>query len=174
MCTKGQAIDVRRVGEELGVRYVVQGSVRNDGERIRVTAQLLEATTGAQAWAERYDRPLTELFALQDEITDTLVAAIAPEIDSAERQRAHRKAPGSVDIWLTFQEGPAAYHSTTPQGLEAAARIFDQVCERAPDFAPALAYAADARAGCHASVRENRSAQGVGRSAVVVPACGGR
>jgi TolB-like protein/tetratricopeptide (TPR) repeat protein len=142
---KGQAIDVRRVGEELGVRYVVQGSVRSDGERIRVTAQLLEASTGAQAWAERYDRPLTELFALQDEITDTLVGAIAPEIDSAERQRAHRQAPGSVDIWLAFQEGLAAYHSTTPQGLGAAARIFDQICERAPDFAPALAHAADAR-----------------------------
>jgi TolB-like protein len=142
---KGRALDVRQVAQELGVRYVLEGSVRSNGTRIRVTAQLVEAITGAQIWAERYDRPLSDLFALQDEIIETLAGAIAPEINDAERQRAHRQAPGSIDLWPTYQKGVAAYHSTTPKGLEAAIDIFDGICERAPIFVPALALGADAR-----------------------------
>ena len=88
---KGRPVDVRHLARELGVRYVLEGSTRKGGDRIRVTAQLIDAQAGNPIWSERYDRGLEDLFALQDEITETLVGAIAPEIDQAERHRAERR-----------------------------------------------------------------------------------
>ena len=85
---KGRAIDVREAGRELGVRYVLEGSVRRSGNRVRVTSQLIDATTGAHVWADRFDRELTDIFAVQDEIVSAVIAAIAPAIVDAERQRA--------------------------------------------------------------------------------------
>ena len=142
---KGRPVDVRQLARELGVRYVLEGSIRKGGDRVRVTAQLIDALAGNPIWSERYDRRLADLFALQDEITETLVGAIAPEIDQAERQRAERYTPDSVDTWLMFQKGLTAYYETTEDSLKAAVEILDEVCRRDSQFAQAHAFAADAR-----------------------------
>ena len=96
---KGRSVDVKQVGRELGVRYALEGSVRKAGNRVRITAQLVEAEAGNHVWAERYDRDLADIFGLQDEITEAVTIAIAPAIADAERQRAMRKPPGSLDAW---------------------------------------------------------------------------
>jgi adenylate cyclase len=96
---KRQPIDVSRIGRELGVRYVLEGSVRRAGDRIRISAQLIEAEGRTHLWAERYDRSLTDLFAVQDEITDRIVATVAPELLEAEMQRVRRKEPGTLGAW---------------------------------------------------------------------------
>ncbi len=93
---KGRAVDVKQVGRELGVRYVLEGSLRKSGNRIRVTAQLVEAETGNHVWAERYDRDLADIFAVQDEITQAVTIAVAPAIADAEQQRAMRKPPAAL------------------------------------------------------------------------------
>jgi adenylate cyclase len=95
---RGQAVDVRRVGRELGVRYVVEGSIRRFGTRVRVTAQLVDTLTGGHMWAERYDRVLEDIFAVQEEVTECIVAAIAPQIDAAESLRARRR-PGNLSAY---------------------------------------------------------------------------
>jgi hypothetical protein len=102
---KGRAVDVTQVAKELGVRYVLEGSVRKAGKRVRVTAQLVDATTGNHIWAERYDRELDDIFALQDEITETIVAAVEPELGAVERERAGRRPPESLDAWGLYQRG---------------------------------------------------------------------
>ena len=96
---KGQAVDVTRVGRELGVRYVLEGSVRKAGRRVRITAQLVDATSASHLWAERYDRDLTDLFAMQDEITREIVGNLAPQMLDTEMQRARRKDPQALDAW---------------------------------------------------------------------------
>jgi TolB-like protein/Tfp pilus assembly protein PilF len=96
---KGKAIDVKQVGRELGVRYVLEGSVRKAGTRVRITAQLVDADTGNHIWADRYDRDLTDIFAVQDEITSNVVATIEPKLYAAENIRIERKAPDSLDAW---------------------------------------------------------------------------
>src|SRR5262249_399204 len=102
---KGRAVDVKQVGRELGVRYVLEGSLRKSGNRIGVTAQLIEAESGNHVWAERYDRDVSDIFAVQDEITEAVTIAIAPAIADAERQRAMRRPPGSLDAWGAYQRG---------------------------------------------------------------------
>jgi TolB-like protein/tetratricopeptide (TPR) repeat protein len=96
---KGKAVHLKQIAEELGVRYVVEGSVRKDGDLVRITAQLNDATTGSHIWADHYDRDLTDVFAVQDEITDAIVATIEPKIYVAENFRARRKPPNSLDAW---------------------------------------------------------------------------
>ena len=96
---KKQAVDVKKVGRELGVRYVLEGSVRRAGNRVRITTQLIDATTGSHLWAEKYDRDLTDLFAVQDEITHDIVGVVAPQVIDAEMQRTSRKDPRSLDAW---------------------------------------------------------------------------
>ena len=142
---KGKSPDVRDVSRELGVRYVLEGSTRKGGNRIRVVAQLIDALTGNHIWAESYDRELEDIFAVQDEVRDAIVAAIAPEIDAAERVRAERKPPESLDAWDLYQRGLGAYYTTTESGLETAIELFDQVNKLDPLFAPAFAMAADTR-----------------------------
>jgi adenylate cyclase len=93
---KGRALDVKQIGRELGVRYVFEGSLRKAGNRIRVTAQLVEAETGRHVWAERYDRDLADIFAVQDQISEAVAIAIAPAVAEAELKRAMRKAPESL------------------------------------------------------------------------------
>ncbi len=102
---KGAAVDVKRVGRELGVRYVLEGSVRRGGNRIRVTAQLIEAASGNHIWAERYDREIADLFDMQDEITRSIVTTVMPELAEAEYVRASRKPPGNLDAWESYQKG---------------------------------------------------------------------
>ena len=94
---KGQAVDVTKVASDMGVRYVLEGSVRRAGQRIRVTGQLIDADTANHIWAERYDRDLDDIFAIQDEITRSIVAAIEPEIAYAERRRATLQRPDTLD-----------------------------------------------------------------------------
>jgi TolB-like protein len=94
---KGRAIDIRQVARELGVRYVLEGSLRKSGNRIRVSAQLVDAETEKHVWAERYERELADLFAVQDEISEAATTAVAPAIAGAERRRAVRKQPGNLD-----------------------------------------------------------------------------
>jgi len=96
---KGKPVHLRQVASELGVRYVVEGSVRRSGDRVRITAQLNDTATGSHIWAEHYDRMLTDVFAVQDEITDAIVTAIEPQIYAAENFRSRRKPPNSVDAW---------------------------------------------------------------------------
>ncbi|AZO38787.1 MULTISPECIES: adenylate/guanylate cyclase domain-containing protein [unclassified Mesorhizobium] len=96
---KGKAPDIRQVARELGVRYILEGSVRKAGERVRVTGQLVDAASGNHIWAERYDRPASDIFAVQDEITHSVVAAIEPQIYAAERLRLQSRTPESLDAW---------------------------------------------------------------------------
>jgi adenylate cyclase len=102
---KGRAVDVKQIGRELGVRYVLEGSLRKSGNRIRVTGQLIEAESSNHVWTERYDRDLVDIFAVQDEITEAVTTAIAPAIADAERQRAVRRPPSSLDAWGAYQSG---------------------------------------------------------------------
>ncbi len=136
---KGQATDVQRIAAELGVRYILEGSVRKGGNRIRVTAQLIDAPSRAHVWAERYDRELEDLFALQDEITRTIVAALEPEMSSAERDRARRTPPDSLDAWGLYQRGLwHAYRFTASDNAEARS-LFERATAADPNFAPAFA-----------------------------------
>ena len=132
---KGRAVDVKQVGRELGVRYVLEGSLRKAGNRIRVTAQLIEATTGTHVWADRYDRDLADIFAVQDEITTAVTVAIAPAIADAELQRAMRKPPGSLDAWGAYQRGLWHLGQFNADHTTLAERFFEQAIELDPAFA---------------------------------------
>jgi TolB-like protein len=142
---KDKSPDVREVARDLGVRYILEGSVRRGGERIRITGQLIDAGTGNHLWAERYDRELEDIFAVQDEVTEAIVAAIAPEIGDVERERAQRKPPDNLDAWGIYQRGLAANYRSTEVGVRSAIELFDRVNEIDPTFAPAFAMAAGAR-----------------------------
>jgi adenylate cyclase len=132
---RGRAVDVKQVGRELGVRYVLEGSVRKAGNRIRVTAQLVEAGTGNHVWANRYDRDLADIFAVQDEITEAVTIAIAPAIADAELQRAVRKPPDSLDAWAAYQRGLWHLSEANPDDNTIAQRFFQQAIDLDPTFA---------------------------------------
>lgn len=142
---KSTSTDVREVAQALGVRYVLEGSVRRVGQRIRISAQLIDASTGNHLWAERYDRELQDIFAVQDDVTEAIIGAIAPEIGNVERARAQRNPPDDLDAWGLYQRGLAAYYSSTEAGLRSAAEQLDQVNALDPTFAPAFSMAANAR-----------------------------
>src|SRR6266571_3313389 len=129
---KGRAVDVKQVGRELGVRYVLEGSLRKAGNRIRVIALLVEAETGNHVWAERYDRDLADIFAVQDEITERVVAAIEPELYAAEQVRSQSKPPDSLDAWECVIRALACIgQGTRDENTEAEA-----LCRRAIAIAP--------------------------------------
>jgi adenylate cyclase len=132
---KGHAVDVKQVGRELGVRYVLEGGLRKAGNRIRVTAQLVEAETSRHVWAERYDRELADIFAVQDEITEAVTVAIAPAIADAEQQRAIRKPPGSLDAWGAYQRGLWYLGKYSVDDNALAQRFFQQAIDLDPTFA---------------------------------------
>jgi adenylate cyclase len=123
---KGRAVDVKQIGRELGVRYVLEGSLRKSGDRIRVTAQLVEAETGKHVWAQRYDRDLADIFVVQDEITEAVTIAIAPAIADAEQQRAMRKPPESLDSWAAYQRGLWHVSKATSDDIALAEKFFQQ------------------------------------------------
>jgi adenylate cyclase len=132
---KGRAVDVKQVGHELGVRYLLEGSLRKAGNRIRVTAQLVEANTSNHVWAERYDRDLADIFAVQDEISQAVTIAIAPAIAQAERQRAMRKPPGNLDAWASYQRGCWHIGKATAEDTRLAHDFFQRATELDPSFA---------------------------------------
>jgi adenylate cyclase len=131
---KGRAVDVKQVGRELGVRYVLEGSLRKSGNRIRVTAQLVEAESGNHVWAERYDRDLDDIFAVQDEITQATTIAIAPAIADAEQQRAVRKPPDSLDAWAAYQRGLWHLGRASAEDDSRAEAFFQRATELDPMF----------------------------------------
>ena len=110
---KGRAVDVKQVGRELGVRYVLEGSVRKAGNRVRITGQLIDAATGAHLWADRFDGALEDIFDLQDQVTASVVGAIAPKLEQAEIERAKRKPTESLDAYDYFLRGMAGVHRWT-------------------------------------------------------------
>jgi len=139
---KGSAIDVKKVGRELGVRYVLEGSVRKAADRVRITVQLINATTGAHVWAERYDRKSNDIFALQDEITLSVVGAMEPSLRSAEVERAKRKRPDSLDAYdLVLQALPDVY-SRMPEQEKRALVLLERAFALDPNYALAHACAA--------------------------------
>jgi adenylate cyclase len=136
---KGRAVDVKQVGRELGVRYVLEGSLRKAGSRVRITAQLIEAGSGTHVWAERYDRALDDIFEVQDEITLSLVGAIEPSLRQAEIERAKRKRPENLDAYDLYLR--ALQHAYVPMPGEAdkALVLLDQAPAVQPDYPAAQA-----------------------------------
>ncbi len=136
---KGKSVPMRQIAEELGVGYLVEGSVRKSGERVRITAQLNDVATGSQLWAERYDGNLADVFAVQDEITEAIVAAIEPQLYAAENFRAQRKAPESLDAWDLVMRALSHYWRVTREDNLAAQRLLEQAIAIDPNYAQALA-----------------------------------
>jgi adenylate cyclase len=133
---KGKAVDIKQVGRELGVRYVLEGSVRKGGNRLRVTAQLIDAVSGAHVWAERYDRDLSDVFALQDELTASVAGRIEPALAEAEQQRTLRKPPERFDAWEAYQRGLWHFNKYAPDENQRAIGFFRQAIGLDPQFAP--------------------------------------
>lgn len=136
---KGHAVDIKQVGRELGVRYVLEGSVRKAGNRVRITGQLVEAATGAHLWAERYDRALEDIFAVQDEITHAIIGAIAPGILAAEIQRSQGKEAAELGQWERMMRAHWHIRRFTRDDSSEAIRLLDELLRRQPDNALALA-----------------------------------
>jgi adenylate cyclase len=133
---KGKAVDIKQVGRELGVRYVLEGSVRKGRDRTRITAQLIDAISGAHVWADRYDRDLSDIFAVQDEITSSVAGTIEPALAEAEQQRALRKPPDSLDAWEAYQRGVWHFNRYSSDENNKALTFFRQAIARDPNFAP--------------------------------------
>jgi TolB-like protein/tetratricopeptide (TPR) repeat protein len=139
---KGKSIDIKQVGRELGVRYVLEGSVRKSGDNLRITGQLVDATTGAHVWAERYDRKIEDIFALQDEMTISIVGAIVPSLRRVEAERVKRKRPESLDAYDLVMQAQADVDSGLPDRAPRALALIDRALEIDPGYAIAHAYAA--------------------------------
>jgi TolB-like protein/Flp pilus assembly protein TadD len=135
---KGSAVDVKQVAAELGVQYVMEGSVRKAGNRVRITAQLIDAPTGRHIWAERYDRDLEDIFAVQDEITQAIVGEVAPSFISAEARRVERKAPESFDAWDYCMRGNWYLSHRGKDDIAEARRLFEAALEQDPNSTMAL------------------------------------
>jgi TolB-like protein/class 3 adenylate cyclase/tetratricopeptide (TPR) repeat protein len=139
---KGRAVDVKQVGRELGVRYVLEGSVRKATNRVRITAQLIDTSTGAHFWADHLDGTLEDIFDLQDRVTASVVGAIGPKLEQAEIERAKHKRTESLDAYDYFLRGMARFYLWTREANDEALKLFYKAIERDPDFAPAYALAA--------------------------------
>lgn len=139
---KGKSPDIRQVGRELGVRYVLEGSVRNTGNRVRITGQLIDATTGGHIWADRIDGNLEDIFELQDAVTSQVVGAILPALEEAEIARARRKV-GNLEAYDYYLRGIASLYRYTRESVAEALALFQRAAEIDPEFA--LAYADQAR-----------------------------
>ena len=135
---KGKAVHMKQIADELGVRYVVEGSVRKGGERVRITVQLNDVTTGSHIWAERYDRDIADVFAVQDEITEAIVAAIEPQLYAAENFRAQRKPPDSMDAWDLVMRGLSHYWRLTRQDNVVAQALLEKATAIDPNYGQAL------------------------------------
>ena len=139
---KGQSIDVRRVGLELGVRYLLEGSVRKAADKVRITGQLIDASTGGHLWADRFDGRLDDIFELQDQVTSRVVGAIAPRVQQAEIERARRKKTEALDAYDLLLRGLAHVHQSTATANASALALFVRATEIDPEFAIAHGMAA--------------------------------
>ena len=134
---KHRAIDVKQVSRELGVRYVLEGSVRRAGNQLRISAQLIDAMTGGHHWAERYDRELGDIFAVQDEITRSVAGAIEPHLLAAEGVRALSRSAGNLAVWELVARAQTHFWRMTRQDCETATKSLERAVEAYPDYAPA-------------------------------------
>jgi adenylate cyclase len=181
---KGKSVDVKQAGRELGVRYVLEGSVRKSSNRVRVTGQLIEAETGRHVWAERYDRTLDDIFAIQDELTMSVLAAIEPSLRQAEIERVKRKRPENLDAYdLLLQALPHVY-TAMPDGAARALTLLESALQKEPDYGQAHGLAAwaheilFARGGGHeenrrGAIRHAHAAIAHGRDDAIALSLGG-
>ena len=139
---KGRSVDVKQVSRELGVRYLLEGSVRKAGNRVRITGQLIDAITGAHLWADRFDGSFENIFDLQDQVTAKVVSAIAPKMEQAEIQRAKRKPTENLDAYDLYLRGMASVYRWTKQSVSDALRLFYKAIEQDREFATAFGAAA--------------------------------
>jgi TolB-like protein len=139
---KGRAVDVKQIGRELGVRYVLEGSVRKAANRVRITGQLIDTTNGAHLWAERFEGTLDDIFELQDQIAASVVGAIAPELERAEIERAKRKPTKDLNAYDYYLRAMENLHKGTREAIDEALALFDKAIQLDPDFASAYAMAA--------------------------------
>ena len=142
---KDRAVDIREVARELGVRYLIEGSVRRSGDRIRVTTQLIDGATGGHLWADRFDGAPADIFDFQDAITDTVIGFVEPQIRKAEIERARQKRPESLDAWDLYVQALPLVHSGALVNWNRAVALLDRAVAFDPAYAPALALAAWAR-----------------------------
>jgi TolB-like protein/class 3 adenylate cyclase/Tfp pilus assembly protein PilF len=145
---KGKSVHIKQVADELGVGYVVEGSVRRAGDRVRITAQLNDTTTGSHLWAERYDRQLADVFAVQDEITEAVVAAIEPQLYAAENFRASRKPPDSMDAWELLMRGLSHFWRVTREDNVVAQALLEKAVAIDPNYGRALGVLATSHCFC--------------------------
>ena len=145
---KGKSVHLKQIAEELGVGYVVEGSVRRGGDRVRITAQLNDVATGSHLWAERYDRKLADVFAVQDEITEAIVAAIEPRLYAAENFRASRKLPDSLDAWDLLMRALSHFWRVTRQDNVVAQALLEKAVTIDPDYGRALGVLATSHSFC--------------------------
>jgi len=136
---KDRAVDVKQISQELGVRYVLEGSVRRSGQRMRINAQLVDATTGVHQWAERYDRDAGEIFAVQDVITSSVAAAVEPHLLAAEGSRAAFLSEADLDAWQLVARAQSEFWRLTKEDYDDSVASLKQALERSPHFAPAQA-----------------------------------
>jgi len=145
---KGRNVHIRQIADELGVRYVVEGSVRKAADRVRITAQLNDATTGSHLWAEYFDRKLVDVFAVQDEITDAIVAAVEPQIYAAENFRAQRKPPANLDAWGLLMRALSHFWRLTREDHLAAQALLEKAVAIDPNYGQALSVLATSHMAC--------------------------
>jgi TolB-like protein len=139
---KGRAVDVKQVGRDLGVRYVLEGSVRKAANRVRITGQLIDATTGTHLWADRFEGPLDDIFELQDQVATSVVGAITPTLERAEIERAKRKPTESLDAYDYYLRGIASFHQGNRRAVDEALSLLYRAVELDPGFASAYGVAA--------------------------------
>ena len=139
---KGKNVHVQEVGTKLGVRHVLEGSVRKSGNRVRITAQLIDATSGGHLWAERFDRDLTDIFAVQDDVTQQIVGALAVNLTEGDRQRLATEHTGNMEAYDYFLRGRELWHRLTKETNIAARDLLQRAIELDPKFASAHAFLA--------------------------------
>lgn len=139
---RGRAVDVKTIARELGVRYILEGSVRKAGDQVRISGKLIDGATGAHLWADRFDGALADVFDLQDRVATSVVGAIAPKLEQAEIERAKRKPTESLDAYDHFLRGLACVHQWTKAASDEALRHFHRAIELDPDYASAYGMAA--------------------------------
>lgn len=149
---KGRALDGQQVGRELGVRYVLEGSVRKAADRVRLTGQIIDAATGEHLWADRFEGVLGDIFELQDQLTESVVGAIATQLEQAEIRRAKQKPTDSLDAYDCYLRGMASFHQGTRQAIDEALPFFHQAIALDPEYAAAYGMAA----WCHCWRKINR------------------
>jgi TolB-like protein/Tfp pilus assembly protein PilF len=142
---KGRSVHINEIARELGVRYVVEGSVRRSGDQVRISAQLNDVSTGSHLWAERYDRNIADVFAVQDEITEAIVAAVEPHLYAAESFRAQRKPPGSLQAWDLVMRALSHFWRVTRQDNVVAQALLEKAIEIDPRYGKALGLLATSR-----------------------------